>query len=199
MELIDLTENEKFLDLFKYTLSVIEKSNDPLKENYVKINLDEFLSFPILIKNNEIICFSGAQIRHNIWGKHIARISTRFWKHPKFRIKSFHKLNNVENTLNIKYCIPMQIEKLKKHNIECFFISRESKKTGKVMYAFSEYIELINKEYNQNLKILPNRYNVCGLHSVNEKCKQFVSLNHTENSLKIWNEYMKHLKINSDF
>jgi hypothetical protein len=196
---VDLIENDFFLDLFYHTLSVIEKSNDPLKENYVNINLNEFLSFPILIKNSEIICFSGAQIKHNLWGENIVRISTRFWKHPNYRINSLHKLTNIDTTLNIKYCIPIQLEKLKKHNIECFFISRESKKTGKVMSAFNEYTELINKEYNQNLKILPNRYKICGLNSENEKCKQYISLHHSENSLKIWDENMKKCEISSDF
>lgn len=199
MKIIDIIENDNFLDLFKQTLGLIEKSNDPLKENYVNINLNEFLSFPVIIQNDKIICFSGAQVKHNIWGKNIARISTRFWKHPEYRINSLHKLTNIECTLNIKYCIPIQLEQLKKHNIECFFMSRESKKTGRVMNAFSEYTTLINKEYNQNLKILPNRYKVCGLNSENEKCNQFISLNHTENSLKIWNVNMKNFEINSDF
>jgi len=79
MIISDLAADSEYLELFNEVLRKINNSTDTLKANYLDINPRDFISFPAVIKDNKIICFSGVIESVPRWGPNIARISTRMW------------------------------------------------------------------------------------------------------------------------
>lgn len=143
-------------------------TTDNLKYNYIGLNPLDFVSFPVVIINNTIVCFSALQVSKDKWGDKIGRVSTRMWLHPDYR----HKGRFVGGTkfLNTTYCLPMQLAKAKLIGLDCVFISRESNFKG-----FEEYLKLIKINCKIDFIMETNRYNVCGLlDPVPESCKQWV-------------------------
>ena len=69
--------------LWNNCLEYITKSNDSLKNNYIALDPREFTSFPVVIIDDKIVCFSALQINEERWGKGIGRCSTRLWIHPE--------------------------------------------------------------------------------------------------------------------
>ena len=83
MMVVDLADSRDYDNLFFHSINLIRSSNDKLKDNYLSLVPTDFLSFPALIENDEIICFSALQSNKDRWGEKIARCSTRMWVHPK--------------------------------------------------------------------------------------------------------------------
>lgn len=173
MQVIDLIVNPQD-HLWKETIDYIVTTDDLLKENYININFEEFLSFPVVVENNKIICFSGLHYNEQRWGKGIARFSSRMWIHPDYRIKGMAKFTGGTKFLNSTYCLPVQYKKAKEFGLDTIFISREHNRIG-----FEQYIDLIKINCDLEFKIKPNRYNVCGgLYPDNEGCLQHVAVHH---------------------
>jgi hypothetical protein len=180
--------------LWKDTIEYIMNTDDHLKSNYINIKFDEFLSFPAVIENDKIICFSGLHYNERRWGKNLARFSSRMWVHPDYRIKGISKFTGGPKFLNSTYCLPLQIQKAKEVGLDTVFISRESNLIG-----FSQYIDLIKINCNLEFEIKPNRYNVCGrTYDEQEGCVQYVAVHHlTDNGNETWVRNMtKHLIVN---
>lgn len=195
MQVIDLISNPQ-PDLWLQTIDFISNGEDRLKENYTNINFTEFLSFPALVENNRIICFSGLQYNEKKWGTSIARCSSRMWIHPDYRIKNIGKFTGGAKFLNSTYCLPVQLEKAKELKLDCAFISRDRNLLG-----FTQYIDLIKINCDLNFNIKPNRYNVCGqTHDDCEGCQQYVAVHHlTSDGNQIWIRNMtKHLIVNQN-
>ena len=51
-------DNVLWTDCQKYIL----ESTDELKDNYINLDPREFVSFPVVIIDNKIVCFSALQI-----------------------------------------------------------------------------------------------------------------------------------------
>lgn len=190
MQVIDLISDPQYR-LWKNTIEYIDSTNDILKNNYINIKFKEFLSFPVVIENDQIICFSGLHYNERRWGKNLARFSSRMWIHPDYRIKSISKFSGGPKFLNSTYCLPLQIQKAKEIGLDSVFISREHNLIG-----FKQYIDLIKINCNLDFKIKPNRYNVCGrTYDEEEGCVQYVAVHHLSDSgNEIWVRNMtKHL------
>ncbi len=193
MQVIDLILDPQDR-LWKDTIEYIMNTDDHLKSNYINIKFDEFLSFPAVIENDKIICFSGLHYNERRWGKNLARFSSRMWVHPDYRIKGISKFTGGPKFLNSTYCLPLQIQKAKEVGLDTVFISRESNLIG-----FSQYIDLIKINCNLEFEIKPNRYNVCGrTYDEQEGCVQYVAVHHlTDNGNETWVRNMtKHLIVN---
>lgn len=195
MQVIDLIVNPQD-QLWKETVDYISGTNDILKNNYINIKFNEFLSFPVVVENNKIICFSGLHYNEQRWGKRLARFSSRMWIHPDYRIKSISKFSGGPKFLNSTHCLPLQIQKAKEFGLDSMFISREHN-----LFGFKQYIDLVEINCNLKFEIKPNRYNVCGTtYDDQEGCIQYVAVHHlTDSGNEIWVRNMtKHLIVNQN-
>lgn len=193
LQVIDLITNPQ-PELWDNVKIYIRSINDSLKDNYLNINFDDFLSFPVVIENNKIICFSGLQYNEQRWGKGLARFSSRMWIHPDYRIKTFSKFTGGPKFLNSTHCLPVQFKKAQELGLDSLFISREHNLLG-----FKQYIDLIKINCSLDFNIKPNRYNVCGkTYDDQEGCVQYVAVHHlTDNGNETWIRNMtKHLIVN---
>ena len=193
MQVVDIIVDPQD-QLWKDTIDYINSTNDKLKLNYINIKFDDFLSFPVVIENNRIICFSGLHYNERRWGKNLARFSSRMWIHPDYRIKSISKFYGGPKFLNSTYCLPLQMQKAKEYGLDSVFISREHNLIG-----FRQYIDLIKINCDLEFEIKTNRYNVCGrTYDEQEGCVQYVAVHHlTDNGNEIWVRNMtKHLIVN---
>lgn len=166
--------------------SYLESTNDRLKDNYVGLDPRDFACFPVVIIDNQIVCFSALQLSEVKWGPGIGRVSTRLWLHPEYRHTG--KFTGGGKYLNTTYCVPLQLAKAKLLGIDCVFISREH--TPK---AFEHYLELVQTNCGINFDLEPTRYNVCGpQYVVPESCKQWVAV-HCFNAtgVKRWADQMR--------
>jgi hypothetical protein len=172
--------------LWDKCLKDIAKSSDPLKNNYIGLEPTEFTSFPVVIIDDKIVCFSALQINEERWGKGIGRCSSRLWIHPEYRHTG--KFTGGDKFLNTTYCLPIQLAAAKLHNLDCIFISREHNLLG-----FVEYAKLIKINCNTNFYLESTRYNVCGsLDPIPESCKQWVMVHHlTTGGSALWEQQMK--------
>lgn len=172
--------------LWDKCLEDITKSNDPLKNNYIGLEPTEFTSFPVVIIDDKIVCFSALQINEERWGKGIGRCSSRLWIHPEYRHTG--KFTGGDKFLNTTYCLPIQLAAAKLHNLDCIFISREHNLLG-----FAEYAKLIKINCNTSFYLESTRYNVCGsLDPIPDSCKQWVMVHHlTTGGSALWEQQMK--------
>jgi hypothetical protein len=161
-------------------------TTDDLKENYVGLDPRDFLSFPVVIINDKIVCFSALQISDERWAKGIGRCSTRMWIHPDYR-HGLSKFGGGDKFLNTTYCLPIQFNVAKLNNLDCLFISREHNLT-----AFKKYGGLITVNCGVDFVMEPAKYNVCGSQDpVPESCKQWVMLHHlTTKGAALWYDSM---------
>jgi hypothetical protein len=184
-KIIDFASN--FDDkLWNDCLENIANSNESLTQNYLVLDPKEFTSFPVVIIDDKIVCFSALQINEERWGKGIGRCSTRLWIHPEYRHSG--KFTGGDKFLNTTYCLPLQLAAAKLHNLECVFISREHNLLG-----FVEYAKLIKINCNTNFYLETTRYNVCGsLDPIPDSCKQWVMVHHlTNQGEECWDTNMR--------
>jgi hypothetical protein len=163
--------------LWSRCIEQIAMGDDPLKENYLNINFDEFLSFPAVVVEDEIVCFSGLQTSSRKWGTGVARASSRMWIHPAYRHTGISKFAGGDKFLNTTYCLPIQFATALNSDIDVLFISRENNPR-----AFAQYLKLVNINCGRLFTLQDHRYNVCGpLTLVPESCSQYVAV-HSLNS-----------------
>lgn len=191
--LTDLAEDNTYINLFYDALARIKDSKDSLKENYLNIDPRNFISFPAVIKEGKIVCFSGVIVDKDRWGPNIARASTRMWIDYEYRFTGLTKFTGGSQFMNTSYCLPLQIKKAKEQGIQCLFISRE----GSSNIGFKEYLKLIKINCNVDFKLLPEKYNTCGsLNTIPESCKQFIAVHFlTANGEDVWHQQMSINKI----
>jgi len=189
----DLAVDDTYLDLFNEALEKIAESSDPLKNNYAGLNPKDYLSFPAVIREGKIACFSAMNMIPDKWGNGIARISSRLWIDRQYRFEGLVKFRGGDKFMNTTYCLPMQIQKAREADIKCLFVSRE----GTSYLGFNEYINLIKTNTGLEFKLLPNKYNVCGsVDPIPESCKQFVAIHAlTNDGEEIWNQQMESRKL----
>lgn len=182
MQVIDLIISPQ-PNLWNNAITFIKTIDDSLKENYLNINFDEFLSFPVVVDNDKIVCFSGLHLNERRWGKNLARFSSRMWVHPAYRVKGMGKFTGGPRFLNSTYCLPIQYQKAKEFGLNSIFISREHNRVG-----FEQYIDLIKINCGLEFQIKPNRYNVCGGYFPDkEGCVQHVAVHHlTQTGQETW-------------
>lgn len=171
MNLIDFVKNPQW-DLWRNFINDISTTNDHLKDNYLNIDFNEFLSFPCVLDSEKIICFSGLQYNEKKWGPGIARCSSRMWIHPEYRIQGISKFEGGSKFLNTTYCLPLQFECAKKLGIDTLFISRESNPL-----AFKKYLGLVKINCGMDFVLQERKYNVCGHgHDLQATCQQYVAV-----------------------
>jgi len=193
LSVTDLAVDDTYLDLFNEALEKIAESPDPLKNNYVGLNPKDYLSFPAVIREGQIACFSAMNAIPDKWGNGIARISSRLWIDRQYRFDGLVKFRGGAQFMNTTYCLPVQIQKAKDVGIKCLFISRE----GHSNIGFEQYLDLIKINNNLEFKLLPNKYNVCGsVDPIPESCIQFVAIHAlTDDGEEIWNQQMESKKL----
>jgi hypothetical protein len=169
-------------DLWNKFQEYVVTTSDNLKYNYIGLEPQNFVSFPVVIINNTIVCFSALQVNKNWWGEKIGRVSTRMWIHPDYRHKG--KFTSGSKFLNTTYCLPLQLAKAKLIGLDCVFISREHNPK-----AFQEYSKLIKANCQTEFIMQPNKYALNGSCYVEdaESMKQWVMLhNITESGKSVW-------------
>jgi hypothetical protein len=162
-------------------------TTDELKYNYIGLDPRNFVSFPVVIIDNTIVCFSALQVNSNWWGDGIGRVSTRMWIHPEYRHTG--KFTNGARFLNSTYCLPIQLAKAKLIGLDCVFISRGSNLKG-----FYKYCKLIKVNCNTDFTMEPTKYALNGSCLVEdpESMKQWVMLHYlTTNGPARWVTQMK--------
>ena len=156
MQIVDITKTDQYDNLWALCLFFIQENciADPLYKNYINLDKGDFISLPVVILDNTIIAFSGAQFKPDVWGHNIARISSRFWTHPLYRhsISKFQKSD--KPWYNSEFLIQHQITEVKRLDIPHMFISRE----GNYRKSFQQYINLVNKYNATNFKLLEEYY-----------------------------------------
>lgn len=189
---IDAVKNRNYDHLWANFFKTLEQTNDPLKANYLNLDPDDFACLPVVIKDDQIICFSGLQIIPERWGSGIGRCSSRMWYHPDHRIKSLNKFSSGDRFLNSKFCVPMQITTAKQLGLDCLFISKENYPDG-----FKQYLKLIKTNIGVDFVLEDSWYNVCGkLDPVPDSCRQMVALHYlTKSGAKVWQKNMQQFQL----
>lgn len=189
--LIDLSQTDDLLWLWDDFQKEICRSTDRLKDNYIDLNPKEFVSFPAVVKNNKIVCFSALQMKP-IWGSKIARASTRMWIHPDHRFKGMTRFTGGEKFLNTYYCLPAQMARARAMKLDCVFITREENPKA----FFKEYLQLIKINCNEVFYQLPYMIDTCGISPIPESCKQHVMVTYlSDNGPAVWDQYMEKYKL----
>jgi hypothetical protein len=184
MLVVNLAHNSKYNKLWANTVDLIRQSSDRLRENYLTINPADFASFPAVIDNNQIVCFSALQLAEEKWGAKIGRVSTRMWIHPDYRHAG--KFTSGTKFLNTTYCLPLQLADARILGLDTVFISREENLRG-----FQEYLKLIKVNCGFDFSLEDQKYNVCGIYPVPESCKQWVAVCHlTQHGYDAWQQAM---------
>ena len=166
-------------------------TTDDLKYNYIDIDPQNFVSFPVVIVDNTIICFSALQVNTDWWGEGIGRISSRMWIHPNYRHSG--KFNGGSKFLNTTYCLPLQLAKATLIGLDCVFISRADNLKG-----FEEYLKLIKINCGTDFILKSNKYALNGPCYVEdpESMKQWVMLHClTDNGQQRWDQQMKKFEL----
>lgn len=177
-------------------ISFIEKEckSDKLYKNYLNIDLTRFLSMAIVVIDNKIICFGGAEVNIDRWGTDLSRVLSRFWISPQYR----HKLVKVNN-IGVNFS-PLILDKnltaVKNHpEIKAVMITRE----GEGKHSFSRIIDIANAAVEKPFTILDHKHNVCGnLYPIPESCKQMIALKLLDDSLSI-DDFLKNLYATTHF
>jgi hypothetical protein len=191
MKIIDFCKDYND-SLWRQTLDIIVNSNDRLRDNYISLTPDDFVCWPVLVDNNEIVCFSGLQVNRERWGDQFARINSRFFISPKYRHQNPGKLTDYKKFLNTRHLLPMQIHKAKELGLAGIFMSRE----GDHKRVFKKYVNLANQNTGYYFEILAHRYNVCGHQNpTSESCKQWIAICLFREDLNSWNQQMNQFKI----
>jgi glutaredoxin len=158
MQLVDIIQTVEYDHLWNQCIEyiTIHCKEDPLYENYIKLAKEDFVSLPVIIIDNQIVAFSGAQVNNESWGPNIARVSSRFWLAPDYR-HSLTKFNSSNIPwYNSQFLIKHQLDILVKSGIPHMFISRE----GIYRKSFSKFIDLVNQYNNTSFKVLAGEYEI---------------------------------------
>ena len=67
IKIVDYTNHfdKKLWQKFQDTITV---SSDDLKYNYINLDPRDFVSFPVVIIEDKIVCFSALQVNKDWWG-----------------------------------------------------------------------------------------------------------------------------------
>ena len=156
MEIIDITKTNLYNTTWVRCLNFIENNcqADPLYENYIGIDTQDFVSLPVVIIDDTIVAFSGAQYKPDVWGHNIPSVSSRFWIHPDYR----HSCSKFETSdkpwYNSEFLISQQIKEINRLGIPHMFISRE----GDYKNSFQKYINLVNRYNNTDFRLVEDLY-----------------------------------------
>lgn len=188
LEIVDLISDPR-PELWARTVKFIEtETTDRLRSNYTDLNFLHFASFPCVIDDGEIVCFSGLQYDEKKWGSKIARCSSRMWIHPDYRHGGLTKFTGGDKFLNTTYCVPIQIAKARELSLSAVFVSREKNPLG-----FKKYTDLLKINCGLDFTIKEHKYNVCGMLAMDqESCRQWVAVHElTEQGKDDWTEAMR--------
>ena len=174
--------------LWNNVIIKIKNGTDELKNNYVNLTPNDFECLPVLIKNDEIITFSGLQIRSDRWAPNIGRVNSRMWIAPEHRHANLIKCEyNPDKYYNTRYLLKMQIERAIEIGLKSVFISRE----GNYKTTLKAYCNLVFKNTGYRFNILSNRYNVCGpMNEIPESCRQLIAVCDFQDGY--WDHSMSH-------
>ena len=184
IQVIDLSKQFEYLDLWYDSIDYICETAGSLKDNYSNLDPIEFECFTAVVEDNTILCFSALQLSQDNWGSQIGRCSTRMWVHPNYRLPGMKKFVGGDKFLNTTYCLPIQIEQAKSLGLDCIFVSRENNPLG-----FGEYVNLIKINTGTEFTMLSKKYNVFDV-------DQYVAVSMlTPNGKSVWDKSMEQFKI----
>lgn len=159
MQIVDLVQTNIFDTEWQSCLAYIMNNctEDIRYQNYLNLKKEDFISLPVVVIDNKIIAFSGAQIKEE-WGPNISRISSRFWIHPDFRHPATKFKESQKPWYNSEYLIRVQLDVIRQKEIPHVFISRE----GDYRKSFQKFIDLVNFYNNTNFSMLEGKYDILG-------------------------------------
>lgn len=198
MLVYDLKKDFRNLEpLWNDCISFIKKEcrSDKLYKNYINIDLKRFLSMAIVVVDDRIICFGGAEINVNRWGPNLSRVLSRFWISPEYR----HRLVKVDNNTEINFS-PLILDKnitalINHPEIKAAMITRE----GDGKNSFFRIVDIANTAVKKPFVILEEKHNVCGdVCPIPDSCKQMIALKMLTEDLSI-EEFLKNLYSNTHF
>lgn len=172
-DLVSDPNGSKLLEKFKEYVSKFCQA-DSLYENYINLELEDFVCLTAVIDLENIIALSGVQYNTRKWGHNTLRISTRFWIHPDHRIESLSKYQPDSRLyFNSQLMIPYQLNYASKSNKKFAIITRE----GDYRKSFKKFIDLVNHHNGTDFKLLEGIYNVCEpMCDVPSSCRQMVAV-----------------------
>lgn len=174
-QVLSLLENYQDLEHeWAQTKSFIKEKckDDLLYENYIDIDLENFLSFHVMISENKIVCFGGVEYRPGRWGVDIFRVLSKFWIHPDYRSPNLTKWSDEAVALSPKI-LERQVEDIKKEYRDfTLMITRQ----GNYLKSFQRIVRLANTVNDCDFSIIDGKHNICGHLSNQEECKQFIAL-----------------------
>lgn len=170
---------QQYQSIWADCLTYIEQhcKKDSLYENYLSIDVTNFLCFHAAIYDETIIAFGGVEQKPDRWGDNVVRALTRFWMHPEFRTKGLTKWN--DKTIRFSPIIlKAQLEYLSNHGEgKTVIITRE----GRYLNSFREIVRLANSVSNKDFTVMPDRYNVCKPQDPPPAtCVQFIAINNVD-------------------
>lgn len=179
LKIINIKDQNLHNQLWNDCLTDIKNlcTNDSLYENYINIDLDNFLYFTGLVLDNKIISFGGIDQRFISWGKYTVRALSKFWIHPKYRTLSLTKWRD-SNFKFSPFILHNQLDFIRNLNhIKAVIITRE----GNYGNSFKEIIRLANTVADTPFQIMPHRYNVCDISkNIKPSCWQFLATNNID-------------------
>lgn len=176
-------------------MSFIEKEcqSDKLYRNYLNIDLERFLSLAIVMENDRIIAFGGAEINQSRWGESLSRVLSRFWISPDRR----HQLVKINKEINFSPLIlDINLKALRNHpQIKAAMITRE----GDGKHSFARIVEIANTVAQTPFKILDDRYNVCGnVDPIPKSCVQMIAMTMLDQQISL-EQFLHNLENNTYF
>lgn len=146
--------------------------------NYRNINVDDYLSFTVLMNDKEFVSFSGAHTApHYPTGS--VRIGSRYWIALKYRQPGLFKINSSKLYPSSEYLFPAQNTRIRDLGYDYSFWTREHPDR---QWAFDQIVDIINRHANEQFEYhgLSDVYNLCrpipstGAVNMDEPCWQLV-------------------------
>ena len=158
MRLVDLKEEKTFRQFYNPLMEFIEQEivpgNFKLKNNYLNINFDDYLSFTLLLEKEEIVAFSGLQRAHFPEG--YGRVLNKLYYGEKIKARGYR----IFPSLATEYMLPHQVSVGRKKNLNFVFISFQSDLKRKNF--LKNYEKCLNDSFGkQAWKLLGGFYNTC--------------------------------------
>lgn len=103
--IVDLIEDDSIWNQF---IEVLSEIDDKLKDNYTleNLKLEQMICFTVLLKDDDIVCFSGLQkIEEDLY-----RVASRYYIRKKYR-EHFTRQFLERKSYNWRYLVPYQLKR----------------------------------------------------------------------------------------
>lgn len=134
--IVDLIEDDSIWNQF---IEVLSEIDDKLKDNYTleNLKLEQMICFTVLLKDDDIVCFSGLQkIEEDLY-----RVASRFYIRKKYRE---YFVRQEKKFYNWEYLVPYQLKRAE--NKTTVFSSHLFKSDKGFDYVVNKASEILNRK-----------------------------------------------------